>query len=154
VRRCTARNNGEDGLFLCWRVRYGLFEENLMENNGRYGISIGHKDTDNVIRANKVAGNGEDGVCFRNESLGMAGNRNRLEYNIIENNGRKSEAAGIRVRGETRDTILKGNTIRDTRENRTQKVGILFESKAGAASLEDNKIEATIPIQDQRNPGK
>ena len=42
VRECLARHNGEDGLFLCWRVRHGLFEKNILENNGRYGISIGH----------------------------------------------------------------------------------------------------------------
>ena len=49
VRGCVARNNGADGLFLCWRVRHGLFEENVLDNNGRYGISIGHKDTDNLL---------------------------------------------------------------------------------------------------------
>src|SRR5581483_3144684 len=57
VRGCLARNNGEDGLFLCWRVRHGLFEKNILENNGRYGISIGHKDTDNLVQDNEVRGN-------------------------------------------------------------------------------------------------
>ena len=28
VRNCIARRNGTDGLFLCWRVRHGLFEHN------------------------------------------------------------------------------------------------------------------------------
>ena len=50
VSECIARNNGEDGLFLCWRVKEGLFENNILENNGRFGISIGHKDTDNLLR--------------------------------------------------------------------------------------------------------
>ena len=31
VRNCIARENGTDGLFLCWRVRHGLFEEHLKE---------------------------------------------------------------------------------------------------------------------------
>src|SRR5437870_9931220 len=103
VRECVARRNGEDGLYLCWRVRHGLFEKNILENNGRFGISIGHKDSDNLLEDNQVRSNHQDGVYFRNETVGMAGHRNRLENNLIENNGTKGEAAGIRVRGETKN---------------------------------------------------
>jgi polygalacturonase len=155
VRNCVARNNGEDGLFLCWRVRHGIFDENVLEGNGRFGISIGHKDTDNLLRRNQVRGNQEDGICFRNESLGMAGHRNQLEDNVIENNGRKGEVAGIRVRGETRDLVLKNNIIRDTRpaENRRQSVGIQIEERAGPLNLESNSISANVQIKDQRKAG-
>jgi parallel beta-helix repeat protein len=154
VRRCTARKNGEDGLFLCWRVRHGLFEENVLEDNGRFGISIGHKDSDNVLRKNQVRGNRENGIFFRNESLGMAGHRNRLEGNLIENNGRDGDVAGIRIRGETRDLVLTGNTIRDTRPDgsRHQTIGIQVEEKAGPLTIDGNSIDATTPIQDRR-PG-
>jgi parallel beta-helix repeat protein len=152
VRRCIARNNGEDGLFLCWRVRHGLFEKNLLENNGRYGISIGHKDTDNLLQDNEVRGNSEDGVFFRNETQGMAGHRNRLEHNVIENNGRQAEAAGIRVRGETHDLVFRKNIIRDTRSSgaRKQSVGIRIEEGAGEVTLEGNQIDATTKIEDDR----
>jgi hypothetical protein len=30
VRQCVARDNAEDGLFLCWRVKQGVFEENIL----------------------------------------------------------------------------------------------------------------------------
>jgi len=152
VRGCTARNNGEDGLFLCWRVRHGLFEQNVLEANGRYGISIGHKDTDNMFRRNLVRGNKGEGAYFREEGLGMAGHRNRLENNVIEDNGLAGEVAGIRIRGETKDVVLKSNVIRDTRpaETRHQVIGILIEEKVGSVTLEDNSIEASVPIKDQR----
>jgi len=152
VRNCVARRNGEDGLFLCWRVRHGLFEKNLLEDNGRFGISIGHKDSDNLLRENEVRSNHEDGVFFRNESLGMAGHRNRLENNVIENNGGKNGAAGIRVRGETKDLVFRNNIIRDTRSgaDRKQNVGIRIEELAGPVNLEGNQIDAPTPIQDQR----
>src|SRR5213593_255483 len=52
VRGCVARQNGGDGLFLCWRVRHGLFEENQLVQNGGFGISIGHKDSDNLLKKN------------------------------------------------------------------------------------------------------
>jgi polygalacturonase len=156
VRECVARGNGEDGLFLCWRVRHGLFEKNLFENNGRFGISIGHKDTDNFLHDNVVRSNHQDGVYFRNESLGMAGHRNRLENNLIENNGVAAEAAGIRVRGETKDLVFKNNIIRDTRplESRRQLVGIRIEEPAGPVVLESNTIEAKTRIDDRRKPAE
>ena len=152
VRGCVARRNGEDGLYLCWRVRHGLFEKNILENNGRFGISIGHKDSDNLLEENQVRSNHQDGVYFRNESEGMAGHRNRLENNVIENNGDKGDAAGIRVRGQTRGLVFKNNIIRDTRplESRKQAVGIRIEEAAGEVVLEDNKIEARTNVEDQR----
>jgi hypothetical protein len=154
VRGCIARNNGEDGLFLCWRVRHGVFEKNLLENNGRYGISIGHKDTDNLLQENEVRGNHEDGIFFRKETEGMAGHRNRLERNVIENNGGQGEAAGIRVREETRELVFRDNIIRDTRpmEARKQLVGIRIEEDAGEVTLEGNQIEAKTKVEDQRQP--
>jgi parallel beta-helix repeat protein len=153
VRGCTARRNGTDGLFLCWRVRHGTFENNLLEANGRYGISIGHKDSDNTLRRNQVRGNGEDGVCFRNESLGMAAHRNCLEENTIEDNGRQSPMAGIRIRGETDGLLLRKNIIRDTRAigRRTQTIGILIEENVGTVTLEENQIDAQqAPVDDRR----
>jgi polygalacturonase len=152
VRDCIARRNGEDGLYLCWRVKHGLFEKNVFEDNGRYGISIGHKDTDNLLRENQVRANRQDGVFFRNESAGMAGHRNRLENNVIENNGGKGENAGIRVRGETRNLVFKNNIIRDTRaaDARKQLVGIRIEEEAGEVTLEDNAIEAKTKVEDRR----
>jgi parallel beta-helix repeat protein len=153
VRGCIARNNGEDGLFLCWRVRGGIFEKNTLENNGRYGISIGHKDTDNLLQENEIRGNHEDGIFFRNETEGMAGHRNRVERNRIENNGAGEQAAGIHVRGETRDLVFRDNIIRDTRPEsaRKQTVGIRIEDGVGQVTLEGNQVEASTAVQDLRS---
>lgn len=148
----VARKNGTDGLFLCWRVRHGVFEDNVLEGNERNGISIGHKDTDNLLRRNTVRGNSHEGIYFRDETLGMAGHRNRIEENLIENNGKKEGVAGIRIRGETRDVVLKNNRIQDTRPvgERTQTIGIQLDAKTGPTVLEGNTIEAMTPILDQR----
>jgi polygalacturonase len=150
VRQCTARNNGEDGLFLCWRVKQGVFEENVLDGQRRYGISIGHKDTDNLLRKNQVRGNHEEGIFFRNETEGMAAHRNRVEDNVIENNGIKKDVAGIRVRGETRDLIFKNNVVRDTRAEPKQSIGIQLEEKVGSVVLDGNKVEAAKALEDKR----
>ena len=152
VRGCTARGNGTDGLFLCWRVRHGLFEDNVLERNGQYGISIGHKDSDNLLQRNRVCQNAREGVYFRNESLGMAAHRNRLVDNLIEDNGTAAPSPGIRIRGATTGLVFEKNTIRDTRAagSRTQTVGILMEPQVGEVTVRDNKIEAEAAIEDQR----
>ncbi len=152
VRNCTARRNGTDGLFLCWRVRHGLFEDNRLEFNGRFGISIGHKDSDNLLQRNVVRMNKSNGIFFRNESLGMAPHRNRIEHNIIENNGTDGAAAGIRIRGRANDLVFKKNVIRDTRAKaaRTQTTGILIEENVGKITLDENTIQAVKPVDDRR----
>lgn len=154
VRGCTARNNGTDGLFLCWRVRHGLFENNLLLDNGRFGISIGHKDSDNLLRKNVIRANGRHGVFFRDETFGMAGHRNRLEENLIENNGKTEPAAGIMIDGETEGVVIRGNIIRDTRKESTQVAGIRIGKKAGTVKIEGNSIAAEKEIEDQRAADK
>jgi parallel beta-helix repeat protein len=152
VQNCIARNNGTDGLFLCWRVRHGLFTNNVLEGNHRFGISIGHKDSDNVLSQNVIRSNHQDGVFFRNETLGMAAHRNKLQDNVIENNGIDRKAAGIRIRGHTNNLVFKNNVIRDTREDSNQKqtVGIRIEEHVGQVTLNGNTISAKTIIDDRR----
>jgi len=156
IRRCVARGNGNDGLFLCWRVRHGVFEENVLEENGRFGISIGHKDSDNLLRRNRVRLNASNGVFFRNETQGMAAHRNRLEENVIEDNGTKAGAAAVRIRGRTNGLVFRRNTIRDTRDkgSQTQTVGFLIEETVGDITIEENTIEADTPLDDRRKTRK
>jgi parallel beta-helix repeat protein len=152
VENCIARNNGADGLFLCWRVRHGSFTNNVLQGNHRFGISIGHKDSDNILSRNIVRSNHQDGVFFRNETLGMAAHRNRLEENVIENNGVGRKAAGIRIRGYTNDLVFNNNIIRDTRgtDSQNQTVGIRIEEHVGQITLDGNKITAKTTIEDRR----
>lgn len=152
MRNNVARRNGTDGLFLCWRVRHGVFENNRLEANGRFGISIGHKDSDNLLSGNQVVRNGSNGIFFRNEANGMSPHRNHLKANTIEDNGRESGTAGIRVRGEPTGLIFEDNVIRDTRvgAQQMQTVGILVEDKVGPIQIETNRIEANTTIDDRR----
>jgi parallel beta-helix repeat protein len=152
VRNCVARRNGTDGLFLCWRVRHGVFENNRLEGNGRFGISIGHKDSDNLLSGNEVLRNGSNGVFFRDETEGMSPHRNVLKGNRIEDNGRESGTAGIRIRGEPSGLVFEGNVIRDTRagSGRTQTIGIQVEERVGPVRIDANQIDARKIVDDRR----
>ncbi|MCX8109259.1 MAG: right-handed parallel beta-helix repeat-containing protein [Verrucomicrobiae bacterium] len=145
VRNCRASTNGEDGLFFCWRVRGGLAEGNRLENNAGYGVSIGHKDTDNIVRNNIIVGNGRGGVYWRAESEPMAAHRVRFEDNIVRDN----HGCGLFVDGATHHTIIRNNLIEDTGPG-VQKVGVRIGKRAGDVLLEGNKIRAGIEILDER----
>lgn len=145
IRDCRAERNDQDGLFLCWRVQYGLFENNTLRDNRRDGISIGHKDSDNLFLGNLVQGNRRSGVWFRNESEPMAGHRNRLEKNRILNNGAGADGVGISIDGVTNDVVLVGNVIGNTNGRPdVQKIPIRIGEKAGVVVMEENDIEGEI----------
>ena len=83
----VSRRNGNCGIYVCWRVKHGVLEGNLFEANRVAGISIGHKDTDNLFRRNRIVGNVGPGILSRNEKAPMCPDRCTYEANeIIGNN--------------------------------------------------------------------
>jgi hypothetical protein len=117
--RPVIRNNRiEDnniGIFFCWGVKYGLAEKNRLIGN-RVGVSIGHRDTDNLVCHNEILRSKETAVLFRPErGKEFAGNRNRIEHNrIVDTGGEK--AVAIDVQGATESVVITENEIVETRE--------------------------------------
>ena len=141
VRHNRSHNNGEDGLYLCWRVQNGIFERNQSWANDGNGVSIGHKDTDNTFVGNVLSGNGKAGIYFREEPEINAGHRNTFRENTIEDNGRPGAPGyGVRIDGATQHLIFQSNTIRETRppERATQHVGIYIGARADYITAEKN----------------
>jgi len=130
----------DQGLFLCWGVKWALAEKNYIEDSKRYGISIGHHDTDNIIRDNDVRASGEVGVLFRNErTAAFQGNRNRIEKNRIL--GLNQEGGiGIDVQGQTQSIHILGNEIRET-QGPSKRVGIRIGPETEQITLAGNRIE-------------
>jgi len=139
VRNCQSHDNDGDGIFLCWRVQEGRFENNQLLNNRGHGISVGHKDTDNLFSGNIIRGNKLHGIYFRDETPANAGSRNSFRRNIIEDN----HGCGVCIDGPTTDLIFEENTIRDTRsaDARTQRVGIRAGQNAVRVRAVRNHIE-------------
>jgi parallel beta-helix repeat protein len=147
VSHCRAIQNDEDGFFFCWRVRGGIAEGNWLEGNGGYGMSIGHKDSGNLVRQNTIVGNQRGGVYWRAETEPMAAHRITFEENTVRDN----EGWGLFVDGATRGTVIRNNSIEDTGSGR-QHTGIRIGSKAKDITLETNTIKATQNFDDKR-PG-
>jgi nitrous oxidase accessory protein NosD len=140
VIRHNRMTGNEQGLFFCWGVRWGLAERNYIEGHRLYGISIGHHDTDNIVRDNEVRASGEVGILFRDETgPGFEGNRNRVEKNRIL--GVSSEQGiGIDIRGQTKSLTIAQNEICETHAP-SGRVGIRIAADAGEITLAGNRIE-------------
>src|SRR5262245_27033021 len=130
----------DQGLFFCWGVRWALAENNYIEASKRYGISIGHHDTDNVVRNNQVRASGEVGVLFRKErSAEFQGNRNVIEKNQILGLTRES-GVGIDVQGQTQSIQILGNDIRETQAP-SKRIGIRLGPETERITMAGNRIE-------------
>ena len=136
------------GLFFCWGIHYGLAEGNTIEDSIRYGISIGHHDTDNLISDNIVRRSGQVGVLFRpGRSRDFAPHRNRLQKNLIEDSG-PEDGIGVDVQGETEGATIAENQVVETRSPE-KRIGIRLGAQTRDIRLKDNSITGVAtPIVD------
>jgi hypothetical protein len=140
------------GLYFCWGVRSGVAERNVIEDSRSHGISVGHRDTDNLIRDNDVLRSGKVGVLFRPErGTSFAPHRNRVERNRIVDSG-PDDGVGIDVQGETESILLADNRLRETRKPQ-RRVGIRVGAKTRDVRLIDNTMEGfAVDVSDLRKP--
>jgi parallel beta helix pectate lyase-like protein len=139
VIRNNRLENNDIGLFFCWGVKYGLAENNQIHGSKSYGISIGHRDTENLIVSNLVQASGKAGVLFRPErGKDFAPHRNRLERNRIIDSGPETGIA-IDVQGQTQEVTIAANEIRESR-GPAQRVGIRIGAQTSEIKLEKNQF--------------
>ena len=139
------------GLFWCWGVKYGLAENNRIDGNRSYGISVGHNDTDNVMRNNDIMNSGKVGILFRDEPQGQDfwANRNTLEDNRIIDSG-DEDGVAIDIQGQTKDLRIVRNTVRETR-GAVRRIAVRIAAGAGPVEMEGNTIEGFAQnLLDQR----
>ncbi len=151
-RNCVAQANSL-GIFFCWSVSDGLVENCILSRNKRYGISIGHRDTDNIIRQCKIERNGEVGILFRKEANEFrCGSRNRIENCIIRDNGTKKPGIGIDIQGKTQDITIRNTRLENT-AGQNQKIGIRISEEAERTILQGNTFEnCPVHIENLRSP--
>jgi hypothetical protein len=149
IRNCTSERN-DQGIFFCWGVKYGLADKNMLADNRSYGVSIGHCDTDNIVRDNDILRSGKVGVLFRGESKSFAGHRNQIEGNRIIDSGSETGVA-VDIQGETEAIRIANNDIRETRQP-LSRIGVRIGAQAGTIELVDNRIEGySVAVSDLRS---
>jgi len=143
ITNCKATGNGRDGIFLCWRVTKSLVENCISVSNKASGLSIGHKDTHNIIRNNEFSNNLFHGIFFRNEPYPMGADFNLVENNLVKNNGSDGSPYGlcnIRLMGGTNNVRLVNNRIIFENVPADKTVGICLEENTFDIFFEGNEF--------------
>jgi hypothetical protein len=140
LRDCTAKSNGL-GLYFCWSVCDGRVENSVFSENAKYGISIGYRDTDNLIKGCTLEHNGEVGVLFRNESTeSRGGHRNQIDGCVIRDTGAGRPGVGVDIQGKTRDITISNTKLENTAGS-NQLTGVRIDREAERIVLKDNTFE-------------
>jgi parallel beta-helix repeat protein len=140
IRNCKLHHNAGDGLYVCWDVQHARFENNVIEDNEKAGISIGHGDTDSLYVGNQIRRNKGGGIAFRKDK--PPPDRCVIQKNVVEDNG----GTGISIPGCIAGTILEGNTIRDTRTDESQRTQKTAISSASLVTVKENTVEGDVKL--------
>ena len=134
---CISRGNSQ-GIFFCWGVTDGLAQNCDLSDNLDYGVTIGHRDTDNRIARCTIERNHKVGLLFRQPLSEFRGaHRNLVEGCTICDNGFKSKGFGIQFLGETHDVIIRDNIFADSGQSQ-QKIGIQVSAEAEGTKISGN----------------
>ena len=149
VMRRNRLDDNHIGLFFCWGVKFGLAEQNRLTGN-RFGISIGHRDTDNLVRDNTVTASKDVGILFRPErGPAFAPHRNRFERNKVLDTGGDS-AVAIDVQGATTGVVLQENEVRESR-GPAQRIGVRISAETRELQMIDNQVAGFMKsVEDRR----
>jgi hypothetical protein len=135
----NSHDNGNYGLFVCWRVRNGVVKNNEFSGNGRNGICTGHKDTDMLFADNHIFENGADGINLRGETDLNAPHRSIFTHNTIENNGVKEAGYGLSVNCKAEGVELNDNIIRNT-GNGKQIAAVMLLKNSLPVKMQNNQV--------------
>ncbi|MBI3417651.1 MAG: right-handed parallel beta-helix repeat-containing protein [Verrucomicrobia bacterium] len=151
IRNCRLEGN-DIGIFFCWGVKYGLAENNQLIGN-RVGVSIGHRDTDNLVAGNEILRSRDVGVLFRPErGKDFAGHRNRIENNRIIDSG-STNGVAIDVQGATEAVVLSGNEIEETRQP-ANRIAVRLGAETKEIQVQRNRIKGfATSVKQLQEPG-
>jgi hypothetical protein len=149
IRRNTIQRISSHGLVWCWGVKYGVAEDNVIEDCGS-ASSIGHRDTDNIMRRNVIR-RCVTGLTYRDDPPHQAAHDNLIEENEFIDIG-TPEAPGYAV---NMDAPVKGNVLRRNRFVCTQPglmtAAIRLGPKVQDVVIEENQVEGiAVEVEDLR----
>jgi hypothetical protein len=136
------------GFFFCWGVKWALVENNAMLDNKRFGVSIGHNDTDNVVRNNEVLRSGKTGIYLRQEhGPTFSPSRNLIEANRVIDSGAENGVA-VDIEGVTESVTLRRNVLLEKRQP-ANRIGVRISKDAKQIALAENRIDGfSAPVLD------
>ena len=130
------------GMYFCWNVTDGFVDNCTFSGNIKFGISIGHRDTDNIIQNCLIDNNKEIGIYFRKDDDDdfFAGNRNLIRNCTVKDNGTSRQGVGIDVTWKTKDITIENTKFISSKPG-IQKIGIQIGKNAGKVNTSGNTFE-------------
>jgi hypothetical protein len=139
IRGNTIRNCSRHGLSWCWGVKHGIAEGNTIEDCP-IATSIGHRDTDNIMRGNVFRRCGE-GLVYRDDTPERAAHNNLVEGNLFEDIGNGQEPGyAVNMDGPVTGNVLRQNRFVCTRPGLVR-AAVRIGPKVGEVTLEGNSLE-------------
>lgn len=139
IMRANTISDCQTGIYWCWGVKNGIAEANQIERCRLHGISTGHRDTDNVIRHNRIKECGEAGIFFRTErSPEHTSHRTLVEDNEISWSGTSLSAGIVLARG-VRDARIRNNRVATPPQMSAR--GLMIDPEAVRPIVEGNCIK-------------
>lgn len=133
------------GLFWCWGVKYGIAEENDIARIGSHGMSIGHRDTDNVMRRNTIRDCGKTGIYFRPEEQAARG----PHRNVVEENTISGAPIGVDVDSRVRGVAIVRNRFEGA--DGSMECAIRIRDDVSDITCDGNLFDGVrTPIRDER----
>ena len=140
--KCVARGNRQ-GIFFCWGVSEGRVEGCECSRNTDYGISIGHRDTDNLIIETTFEENHKVGLLFRDQDDWRGAHRNLIERCCFRDNGFDDEGVAVDIRGSTRDVEIRDCCFIDSGKGR-QCTAIRLGANTAGTRLDGNSFDGIL----------
>jgi nitrous oxidase accessory protein NosD len=149
IRNNVIRRITSHGLAWCWGVKYGVAEGNVIEDCGS-ATSIGHRDTDNIMRGNTFR-RCTTGLVYRDDPPHQAAHDNLVEDNLFEDLGSlDAPGYGIDMSGPVRGNILRRNRIVCTQPG-LMKAAIRIGEKVESVEIADNTVAGIeVAVEDLR----
>jgi parallel beta-helix repeat protein len=117
-----------------------VFERNIVADNGGHGVVFARRCRDIVVRGNSIFGNQGSGMF-----VGGAPGEDvaPCEQLVLEHNSVDRNTTGIRL-GHSRDTLLRGNTLRANRGGIVVATGAERAVVAGNAILRSARVAVAV----------
>lgn len=129
------------GVFYCLRTTYSRCEDNLIEENGKEGISVGERDTNHALLNNVIRLNGGPAIGFR-EPTTQSGDEVLIQSNRIEQNCQKEGEHEIVIPAGLRRIWIIGNSILP-RKGKALRV----DPRTEEIRFEDNRVDDRAQVR-------
>jgi polygalacturonase len=140
---CAASDNDAAGFFFCVRANHISVRASRFVDNAGPGVSVGTRDSHNLIEAVTATGNGGPGVLFRETRRPVEVHDVVVRGCRIQGNAQAGGAGQIAVLGEAHDLAFEGNVIEAAAGQEV--TGLYVAPSARDLWLHDNAIIGCWP---------